>query len=176
MKNKEESIKPPKDGALAIALIGQSEEIMDQEILLIQDADDRFGDEIRRFGLPGGGIENSDKTIIKAIQREFEEEVGIRYKIILFKKFGCYSKKRENNFINENHLFVIKLNFLPEQQFCTNDTSEVSDIRVFKLKEIINLAKSGLVHEGSIRLIFLYLLGKKKGSLNEPVEWNGFVF
>ncbi|MEI7810214.1 MAG: NUDIX hydrolase [bacterium] len=177
MEKNKISVKPPNDGVLAIALVGLSEEIIDQQFLLIQDVDDHgLGDGLRKFGIAGGGIEKSDATIVAAMQREFDEEVGIKYKKVLFKKFGCYKKNRFGGYTNDNHLFIIKLNFPPNQKFSTNDTAEVSDIHVFKLREIISMAKAGMVHEGSIRLIFLYLLGIKKGSLNDPVTWNGYTF
>lgn len=174
METNKNSIKPHKDRVLAIALVGQSEEVLDQQFLLIKDKNAHYG--IHRYHIAEGGIKVSDSAMVSAIQRKFSEEVGTRYKKVLFKKFGCYQKKRSGGYSNQNHLFVIKLNFSPDEKFSTDDISEVSDMFILKLKEIIILARSGLLHESSMRLIFLYLKKIKTGSLNDPITWNGYTF
>lgn len=177
----EETVKKPvasiKDGSQVIALIGQSEEILDQKFLLIRDKDDRkTGTGILKYGLSGGGIEkDKDETPLTTGVREFEEESGEKIDPIRFELFGCYLKKRPNGLINNNYLWITLLDSKPKE-YITNDPDEVSEVRSFTLSEILNLALKDCVHEGSIRLIFNFLNGTTSGSLNEPVTWNGFTF
>ncbi len=162
-----------KNGVQAIILINNYHNIFDQKYLLVQDYDDRGrGDGIRRIGLPGGGIEEGEVPC-RSILRELKEEVDLDLEKNSFERFGCYQKLRPNGFTNDNHLFVMKLNYVPKLK--TNDPKEVSKIIILSLKEIISLFAKGFIHEGSIRLITHYLNGERSGSLNEPAILNGLI-
>lgn len=163
----------PVDGSQIIALIGKPRIFLNQKIILIQDFDDRKrGDGKKYYGLPGGGQEPKEKPRRTAF-REFEEETSLDLNIGLFKRFGCYEKTRPNG-KNKNYLYVIRLKYC--SSLITNDPAEVSKIHILKFKDIIKLSQKGLVHEGSIRLILLYLKGIKSSSLNKPVTYNGYTF
>lgn len=163
-----------KDGVQAIVLVGSARDILNQKIVLVQDFNDRGrGDGLRLLGLPGGGIEPGERPE-KSLQRELSEEVALYVKRNSLKKFGCYTKLRPCGAINNNHLFVARLKSFKERK--TNDPNEVSRILVISLKEIIDKAHLGLVHEGSIRLILNFLSGKRSGSLNEQSHYGVYHF
>ena len=174
MEKTQKSSSIVKNGALGIILVGESEDLFNQEFIIVEDYNDRNrGDGIKMFGLPGGGIEKGEKSY-KGFLREMFEEISLDFKLCTFKKFGCYKKLRPNGLTNDNYLFVIRLNYVPV--LITNDPKEVSKVHILKLKDIIKLAEKGIFHEGSIRLIFHYLNGNKSGSLNEPVSFNSITF
>jgi 8-oxo-dGTP pyrophosphatase MutT (NUDIX family) len=163
-----------KHGVLAIIFVGKASNPLDEKCLFVVDNDDRGrGDGRRRIGLPGGGIEINEKPH-QAIIRELDEEVALIVEENSLEQFGCYQKKRPNGFINDNHLFVYKLNNIPNK-LRTNDPGEVSKVHLLSLREIISLSAKGFVHEGSIRLIVHYLNGVRSGSLNEPAILNGLI-
>ncbi len=169
-------LSPIKDGVQGIILVKKAKSLLTQNYLLIQDHDDRgLGTGIRKLGLPGGGIEYQETPDI-ALVREIEEEssLNLAQSSLKYEKFGCYTKMRSNGFPNDNHLFVIKLDYFPELK--TNDPFEVSKVVVLQLWEIINYFHEGRVHEGSMRLICHFLNGTKSGSLNEPVSLSGTIF
>lgn len=124
------------------------------------------------YGVPGGGIDPNE-TPLTAVLRELFEEVALE-ELENIKEVGCFQKTRPNGLVNDNHLFVTKLDYQPA--CVTNDPIEVSRVCIFTFEEIIGLAEQGLVHEGSIRLIFHFLNGSKSGSLNEPVQYNKHIF
>ena len=170
-------IGPIKQGVQAIVLIHQAKFLLNQKFLLVQDRDDRGTNTgIRKYGLPGGGIEEFDRTSKRAIARELFEETALDQKISFrsLQKVGCFKKIRPNGLKNDNHLFLLKLDFVPELR--TNDPAEVSKTHILELRQIIYLYQKGWVHEGSIRLIFHYLNGNKFGLLNDPVKFNQFCF
>lgn len=163
-----------KDGVQGLILVKNSNKILNQKVILVQDFDDRGrGDGIRLLGLPGGGIEFGEKPE-KSLQRELNEEINLFIKINSFQRFGCYTKLRPNGVTNNNYLFFARVLSFKKRE--TNDPKEVSCIKVLSLGKIIEKARMELVHEGSIRLIFNFLNGIKTGSLNEPVTFNGFTF
>lgn len=159
-------------GVQAVVLVETAQNIFNQKILLVQDHDDRGrGDDTRRYGLPGGGIEPFE-TPTFSILRELREEVALELEELDLQEVGCFQKTRPSGLTNDNHLFVTRLNYTPD--CVTNDPAEVSKVCIFELCEIIDNYK--LVHEGSLRLIFHFLNGSKSGSLNEPVAWDAFIF
>jgi len=161
------------NGVLGLILV-EKDKIFDQKLILVQDYDDRGrGDGVKKFGLPGGGIEPNE-THLQAITRELSEEISLQFKKCSLKEFGCYQKMRPNKTINDNYLFCSRLNYIPSLITC--DPLEVSKVHVLKLKDIIDLATLDEVHEGSIRLIFHYFNGTKSGLLNEPTSFNGYEF
>jgi ADP-ribose pyrophosphatase YjhB (NUDIX family) len=163
-----------KHGVQAIILIGMDQNIFSQKYLLVEDYDDRDrGDGIRRLGLPGGGIEKNEIPHY-SIVRELHEEVSLNIRKNFVEYFGCYQKKRPNGFINDNHLFIIRLINTPKLK--TNDPNEVSKVHVLTLREIISLSTKGFIHEGSIRLIVHFLNDKRFGSLNEPAILRDLIF
>lgn len=163
-----------KHGVQAIILIRKSKNVLNQEFLLIRDHDDRgTGTGIPKYGLAGGGIEEGEYPEI-ALLRELFEEIALLLKLCSLKKVGRFRKLRPSGFINNNYLFVIELESAPILE--TNETSEVSEVIILKLSEIIELYQKDLVHEGSMRLICHYLNGDTFGSLNEPVAFNGYKF
>jgi len=164
-----------KDGVQAIVLVKEANNFLDQEYILVQDYNDRGrGDGIKMYGLPGGAIENEEVPEISIFRELFEE---IAYDTELncsFEKFGCYQKLRPNGQTNDNHLFVFRLNYVPDLK--TNDYTEVSQVHLLNLRDIIELAVKRQIHEGSIRLIFNFLNGIKSGSLNDLTTLNGYQF
>ena len=172
-------ISKPKDGALGIILIGGSDEEMkhdplNQRFVIIQDKDDRgLGTGLPKRGIPGGGIEEKETPQI-ALMRELDEEIGFKFEISSLKQVGCFQKNRMNGWINDNYLFSTRLNYEPILQ--TNDPREVSKVHISPFWEIINFMRAGRFHEGSIRLLFHFLNGTKKGSLNDMVNFRGFKY
>jgi 8-oxo-dGTP pyrophosphatase MutT (NUDIX family) len=163
-----------KDGVLCIVLVKRGFGQFDQKYLLVQDYDDRGnGTGIRKYGLPGGGIEDGELPK-EAIKRELFEEVALDLSINNFIEIGSFTKIRSNGLINKNNLFVATLNYFPD--LATNDPKEVSKVHILDFREIIKLAQNGWIHEGSIRLIFHFLNGTESCSLNEPVCFNGYRF
>lgn len=161
-------------GVQAVVLVGTAQNIFNQKILLIQDRDDRGrGDNTRMYGLPGGAIEEGETPSV-AILRELFEETSLKLQKGEIKKVGCFTKVRPNGLTNNNHLFAVELDRV--SQLVTNDPDEVSKIHILELQEILELATQGLVHEGSIRLIFHFLNKNQSGSLNEPIRWQKFCF
>ena len=164
-----------KDGVQVIVLFGVGQKIIDpyqMKFLLIQDYNDRGrGDEVKLWGLPGGGIDEGEVPS-KAAARELYEEAGLC--IDGFSKEGVFSKLRSNGLVNQNYLFSLSLGCEPKLN--TNDPLEVSRVKFFTLSEILNFAKEKQIHEGSIRLILLFLKGEKTSSLNEPVVWEKNIF
>lgn len=162
-----------KHGVQGIILVNDVSNIFDQKYLLVQDYNDRGrGDGRRMVGLPGGGIEKGERPY-QSLIRELHEEIALDLKKDFFEQFGCYQKLRPNGFINDNYLFVLKLNYVPS--LVTNDPKEVSKVVILSFREIISLSTKRLVHEGSIRLIIHYLNGSRSGSLNEPAVLNGLI-
>jgi 8-oxo-dGTP pyrophosphatase MutT (NUDIX family) len=163
-----------KDGVQAIVLVGEVFNFFDQEYIMVQDYNDRGrGDGILMYGLPGGAIEPKEIPE-ESIRREVKEEIAYFHSKSTFKKFGCYQKLRPNGQINDNHLFILRLNSCPSLK--TNDPNEVSKVHLLTLRQIINLAVKKEVHEGSIRLILKFLRGDNSGLLNEPIVFNGLSF
>jgi ADP-ribose pyrophosphatase YjhB (NUDIX family) len=164
-----------KDGVQAIVMVEKAFNFLDQKYILVQDCNDRGrGDGNKMYGLPGGAIEK--KEIPEgSILRELYEEIAFNSSgNYTFEKFGCYQKLRPNGQINDNHLFVLRLNSCPVLR--TNDQKEVSMVHLLTLKEIINLAIKKQVHEGSIRLILKFLKEERFGSLNELVIFDSVSF
>lgn len=163
-----------KDGVQAIVLVEKVFNFFDQKYILVQDHNDRGrGDGIKMYGLPGGAIEE-EEIPEQSIRRELQEEIAFSQKQSTFEKFGCYKKLRPNGQINNNHLFILRLNSCLELK--TNDPNEVSKVHLLTFRQIINLAINKEFHEGSIRLILKFLSGERSGSLNESVIFNGKLF
>lgn len=162
-------------GVQAIVLVQKASCLLGQKILLVQDFNDRGrGDNIRMYGVPGGGMEPLEKNPRRVMQRELFEEAALKIPLLFLKKVGCFQKIRPNGLMNDNHLFVVRLSHAPP--CVTNDPTEVSKVHILELREVIQLALGGLVHEGSIRLIFHFLNGSNSGLLNESVKWQNFIF
>ncbi len=164
-----------KDGVQAIVLVKNEFNFFDQKYIMVQDYNDRGrGDGILMYGLPGGAIEE-EETPKKSILRELEEEIAFnRHRHFSIEEFGCYKKLRPSGYVNDNHLFVIRIDYIPDLK--TNDPTEVSKVHLLTFREIINLSLNNRIHEGSIRLILNFVKGIKSGSLNQPVIFNGFQF
>lgn len=156
-----------KDGVQIIKLIGKATNFLDQKIVMVQDYNDRGrGDGVRMIGLPGGAIEQTDKSKKHAAKRESREEIASRSSSLQL--FGCYTKNRAGGVTNKNYLFVSYENEFKDRE--TNDPKEVSDILVLSIKDIIDAyLVLRNIHEGSIRLIFHYLNGSTTGHLNDQV-------
>lgn len=156
-----------KDGVQCIIFVGKAKSILDQQIVIVQDYNDRGrGDGVRMIGLPGGAIERTDGSIEDAAKRELKEEIACQLSSL--QKFGCYTKERKGGVVNNNHLFVSHLNEFEDRE--TNDPDEVSKILILSIKNIIDaylIFRN--IHEGSIRLLFHYLKGSTTGHLNDQV-------
>ena len=164
-----------KDGVQAIVLVKEANNFLNQEYILVQDYNDRGrGDGIKMYGLPGGAIENKEVAEISIFRELFEEIAYESTSNCSFEKFGCYQKLRPNGQINDNHLFILRLNSCPKLK--TNDPNEVSKVHLLTFRQIINLAIKKEIHEGSIRLILNFINGIKSGSLNEPSFFDGIFF
>lgn len=72
----------------------------DNKVLLIFDKNKDY------YSLPGGGIEETDKTEKDAIIREIEEETGYVTKVIL--DLDYYQEESEKR-INKSHGFITKI-------------------------------------------------------------------
>jgi|GEM_PF-6731305 len=166
-----------KDGVQGIVLVKEDNNFFNQKYILVQDYNDRGrGNGIRMYGLPGGAIEKKDGgDVLVSIFRELFEEIAYNSEWgCSFEEFGCYTKLRPNGQINNNHLFILRLDYVPELK--TNDPGEVSEVHILSLREIIGLYPHGFIHEGSIRLIIHHLNGQKNGSLDDPVILNDIKF
>lgn len=170
------NIITPKDGVQAIIHVGYNSNFLFQQYLLITDKDDRgTGTGILKTGLAGGGIEIGESPP-SAIIRELKEEVDIDATIQDLSFKGSFNKYRDNGAtMNNNHLFLLKLVEKPKK-LKTNDSKEVSRVHIKTFNEIVRLSRNNAFHEGSIRLILLYLKGVTKYCLNNEVRFRNFKF
>lgn len=140
-----------------------------QKYIVVRDMTDRgSGTGVRKIGLPGGKIEKNETYMQAGLREVYEEaglELGIHFASLKF--FGFYFKSRPTG-LNNNALLIGAVTHLPEKM-SANDIDEVSEVLIMTLQEMIQAFESGEFHEGSIRLVLLYLLGVKKGSLDLPI-------
>jgi 8-oxo-dGTP pyrophosphatase MutT (NUDIX family) len=158
----------------AILLVEESPDPLYQKYILVRDINDRGnGSGIKKIGLAGGKVEKHE-TPRSAILREILEEAGLSFRehFSFLRPFGVYLKTRQPGEINCNSLYCVKVNRLPNE-LKTNDPDEVSEVLIMNLTEIIQAYERGEVHEGSIRLILLHILGETEGVLNHAVEYMG---
>jgi ADP-ribose pyrophosphatase YjhB (NUDIX family) len=162
-------------GVQVILQYEKSEDPLFQKYIVVRDINDRgSGTGVKKIGLPGGEIDDIE-TYVHAGLREVHEETGLQsFHFTSLDFFGFYPKSRSNGW-NNNALLVGTVTHLPEKMI-TNDTSEVSEVLIMTLEEIIQSFHSGEFHEGSIRLILLHLIGVKERSLDLPVPFRDTQF
>ena len=159
------------DGVQVIVLVEHSADPLLQKYVFVRDATDRgTGTSICKYGLAGGAI-NTGESRDGAIERECIEELGLEITPVYHSSF---TKLRPGGYTNMNHLYFSYIPTPPS--LCTNDTDEVSGLEIFTLQQVIALYEKGLVHEGSIRLLFHYLNCSEEGSLNEPATFEKWTF
>lgn len=124
-------IKPELDmvhGVQAIIMVESHHNYLEQKYIIVQDYNDRGrNDGILKYGLSGGGMYTGEHHKI-AVHREVtrEEIGGLDLDIEDFKKFGCYQKLRSNGLPNDNHLYVVKLDYIPNKKTTHNKRSKRS--------------------------------------------------
>lgn len=81
------------------------------------------------WGIPKGGVE-AFESYIDCAKREVKEETGFDISDII-KESECIFNK-----IKSNKCYVVYVDMLNYQNFCIQDTLEISDVRWIKLSEI----------------------------------------